>query len=91
MIDFDGFIRLRPETDTWIRTIETAGGTINTTGATRRTFTLRNVTSMARDTHIRSRNVSFDAIALRPFTKYYTFFDGTSGIDIIPKLLKLKW
>ena len=90
MIDFDGFIRLRPETDTWIRTIETAGGTINTTGATRRTFTLRNVTSMARDTHIRSRNVSFDAISLRPFTKYYTFFDGTSGIDIIPKLLEIE-
>ena len=89
MIDFDGFIRLRPESDTWIRTIETTGGTIRRTGARNRTFTQRTVTSTTRDTHIRSRNVSFDAIALRPYTRYYPFFDGTSGIDIIPKLVEI--
>ena len=90
MIDFDGFIRLRPESDTWIRTIETTGGTIRRTGARNRTFTQRVITSTTRDTHIRSRNVSFDAIALRPYTRYYPFFDGTSGIDIIPKLLEIE-
>ena len=90
MIDFDGFIRLRPESDTWIRTIETTGGTIRRTGARNRTFTQRTVVSTTRDTHIRSRNVSFDAIALRPYTRYYPFFDGTSGIDIIPKLVEIE-
>ena len=90
MIDFDGFIRLRPESDTWTRTIETTGGTIRRTGARNRTFTQRVITSTTRDTHIRSRNVSFDAIALRPYARYYTFFDGTSGIDIIPKLLEIE-
>ena len=65
------------------------GGTIRRTGASNRTFTQRVVTSTTRDTHIRSRNVSFDAIALRPYARYYPFFDGTSGIDIIPKLLEI--
>ena len=90
MIDFDGFIRLRPESDSWVRTVETTGGTIRRTGASNRTFTQRVVTSTTRDTHIRSRNVSFDAIALRPYARYYPFFDGTSGIDIIPKLLEIE-
>ena len=90
MIDFDGFITLRPESDTWVRTVETTGGTVRRTGATNRTFTQRVITSTSRDTHIRSRNVSFDAIALRPYARYYPFFDGTSGIDIIPKLLEIE-
>ena len=89
MIDFDGFIRLRPESDTWIRTIETTGRTIRRTGARNRTFAQRVVTSTTRDEHIRSRNVSFDAIALRPYTRYYAFFEGTSGLDIIPKLVEV--
>ena len=90
MIDFDGYITLKPESDTWVRTVETTGGTIRRTGATNRTFTQRVITSTSRDTHIRSRNVAFDAIALRPYARYYAFFDGTSGIDIIPKLLEIE-
>ena len=89
MIEFDGFITLRPESDSWIRTIQVSGGTIRRTGARNRTFTQRQVTSSERDTHIRSRNVSFDATSLAPNTRYYSFFDSTSGIDIIPKLLEI--
>ena len=31
----------------------------------------------------------FTANGLQPFTRYYPFFDGTSGIDIIPKLIEI--
>ena len=45
--------------------------------------------SSARDTHIRSRNVAFNANGLRPLGRQYAFFDNTSGIDIIPKLTEI--
>ena len=41
------------------------------------------------DTHIRSRNVAFDAFQLRPLQRHYAFFDNTSGIDIVPKLIEI--
>ena len=41
------------------------------------------------DTHIRSRNVAFDASNLRPLQRHYAFFDNTSGIDIVPKLIEI--
>ena len=41
------------------------------------------------DTHVRSRNVGFKAHALKPGIRYYPFFDGRSGIDIIPKLIEI--
>ena len=43
----------------------------------------------APDTHIRSRNVTFNSHGLAPYTKYYSFFDGQSGLDIIPKLVQI--
>ena len=42
------------------------------------------------DTHIRSRNVAFNASGLRPLQRHYLFFDNTSGIDIVPKLIGIK-
>ena len=89
MIDFNGTILLNPDADSWVRTIQVSGGVIRRTGARNRTFTERQVTSSQRDTHIRSRNVSFEAASLKPNTRYYSFFDSTSGIDIIPKLLEI--
>ena len=41
------------------------------------------------DTHIRSRNVAFNASSLRPLQRHYAFFDNTSGIDIVPKLIEI--
>jgi len=46
-------------------------------------------TSSLPDTHIRSRNVGFEASGLRPVARFYPFFDSTSGIDVIPKLLEV--
>ena len=41
------------------------------------------------ETHIRSRNVVFNASGFRPLQRHYAFFDGTSGIDIVPKLIQV--
>ena len=41
------------------------------------------------DTHIRSRNVAFNAFQLRPLQRHYAFFDGTGGIDVVPKLTQI--
>ena len=42
------------------------------------------------DDHIRSRNVGFHAVGLKPKIRYYPFFDSRSGIDIVPKLIKIR-
>ena len=47
------------------------------------------LTGTVPETHIRSRNVGFKAHALKPGIQYYSFFDGRSGIDIIPKLIEI--
>ena len=41
------------------------------------------------DTHIRSRNVAFNATGLRPLARHYHFFDGSTNLDIIPKLIEV--
>ena len=38
---------------------------------------------------MRSRNIGFHASGVKPFTQFYAFFDGTSGIDVIPKLVEI--
>jgi len=53
------------------------------------TRTERVLTSQEPDTHIRSRNVAFNASGLRPVARFYPFFDSVSGIDIVPKLLEI--
>ena len=47
------------------------------------------MTSSRPDPFIRSRNVGFDAFSLTPGVRHYPYFEGRSGIDIIPKLLEI--
>ena len=89
MIDFSGSVVLNPESDTWVRNVFVDGGRRTIWGGFNGTFIENVVTSSARDTHIRSRNVAFEANGLRPLGRQYAFFDGTSGIDIIPKLTEI--
>ena len=58
-------------------------------GDTEETFTNDRIVSSEPDTHIRSRNVAFDASGVKPLTRFYPFFDSQSGIDIIPKLIEI--
>ena len=92
MIEFNGSIELTPKTDSWVRTIIRNGGTRTvggSGGATRVVGTSVDLTSSTPDQYIRSRNVMFNAIGLRPLARHYPFFDGTSGIDITPKLIEI--
>ena len=89
MIDFTGTIVLNPESDSWVRNVFVDGGTRRITGGFNGTFIETIKTSSAPDTHIRSRNVEFNASGLRPLGRQYAFFDGTSGIDVVPKLTEI--
>ena len=92
MVEYIGFIELNPSTDTWVRNVYVDGGERTVTGE-RGGFVGEYIDTVQigsePDTHIRSRNVAFSANALRPVARFYPFFDGTSGIDIVPKLLEV--
>jgi hypothetical protein len=60
-----------------------AGGNFTTE---RSQQTLANTTN---DEFMRMRNVEFRVQNLKPYTRYYQFLDGNSGIDIIPKLIEI--
>ena len=42
------------------------------------------------DPFIRSRNIQFDCIGLRPFARYYIYFDDVSTVDIVPKVIGIE-
>ena len=85
----DGRIILNPSEDNWTRVEEIDGGVRTIFGDPRNTATERILTSSRPDPFIRSRNVGFSAFSLTPGVRHYPFFDGRSGIDIIPKLLEI--
>ena len=89
MIDFSGIVNLSPASDSWVRNVYVDGGERHITGDFNGTYIDTIKTSSAPDTHIRSRNVAFSANGLRPLARQYPFFDGTSGIDIAPKLIEI--
>lgn len=48
------------------------------------------VLSVYNETYIRSRNVEFNAVNLKPFTRFYQFFDGNSKVDYISKIIEVR-
>ena len=89
MVEFTGRVQLSPASDNWVRNIYVNGGERSITGDFDGSYIETVKISSVADTHIRSRNVGFIAGGLKPLTRYYPFFDGTSGIDIIPKLIEI--
>ena len=89
IVKFEGNITLNPASDNWTRNVTIQGGERTVTGDTQGTFITEVRSGSKPDEHIRSRNVAFTANGLKPFTRYYPFFDGTSGIDIVPKLIEV--
>ena len=50
----------------------------------------RDVTlSSGTEKYMRSRNTQFRSSNLKPFTRFYQFFDGNKSVDFIPKLLEI--
>ena len=41
------------------------------------------------ETFMRSRNTEFRVSNLKPFTRFYQFLDGNSGVDFTPKLIEI--
>ena len=89
IVVFSGRITLNPQSDNWVRNIVVQGEERTVLGDAEGTIVNEVRISSIPDTHIRSRNVAFDAHGLKPFTRFYSFFDSTGGIDVIPKLLEI--
>ncbi len=90
VITFRGNMTINPSADIWTRNIILDNGNRSVFGDTEGTFAAQVLVSSEPDTHIRSRNIEFDAGTLKPNTQYYAFFDSASGIDIIPKLIEIE-
>ena len=90
MILFTGVVELTPSSDNWVRNIYVDGGERTITGDFNGSYIETVKISSRPDEYIRSRNVAFAAGGLKPLTRYYPFMDGTSGIDITPKLIEIE-
>ena len=89
IVTFRGRMTLSPSADTWTRNVILDNGTRTVLGDIEDTYTNDQIISSEPDTHIRSRNVSFDVSGMKPTTRFYPFFDSESGIDVIPKLIEI--
>lgn len=103
VVQYNGTVKLTPERDRWVRTIQIPGRIVEQERnvwlfAIGRRVTVRWETNIStqnvlvsstRDLYMRSRNTEFFARNMRPFARFYQFLDGNSGVDFIPKLLEI--
>jgi len=99
VVSYNGFVKLSPSSDSWVRTIRIPGTNSSITrnvpdpnrqGSTATTVTSNDVLiSSGNEQYMRSRNTQFSANNLKPLTKFYQFFDGNGSVDFIPKLLEI--
>lgn len=103
VVQYNGTVKLTPERDRWVRTVQIPGRIIEQERniwlfAIGRRVTVRWETNIStqnilvsstRDLYMRSRNTEFFARNMRPFVRYYQFLDGNSGVDFVPKLLEI--
>ena len=90
LIEWVGSISLTPAIDSWITTIYRSGGSRRVPNWHRRGQTVvENSVSDEADPFIRSRNIKNYTTGFKPFTRYYHFMDGVSGLDWIPKLIEI--
>ena len=88
VILYTGNCRLNPRSDDFIITRDGGTRRINVFGDADQ-FTREFVTEIEVAQFMRQRNVAFSVANLKSLTEFYTFFDGTSGIDVIPKLIEV--
>lgn len=90
LTDYNGFVTLKPSSDTWVRTINNAKGVITRTqGEWSDNYISNLISSTEPYNKMRSRNIQFVSGNLLPLTQYFCSLDGKSDIDIIPKLLQI--
>ena len=90
MIEWTGSLTITPSTDTWVRDIFIPGSAVTRRFGNRSFSFVETIHIRSNpDQYIRSRNVRINSSNNAPLTRYYPFFDGTSGIDIVPKLVEI--
>ena len=89
VILYDGSINLTPRNDDFVITRQIGNRRIDVFGQSTGSFTRTFVESIEVAQFMRERNVAFSAIAIKPHTRFYSFFEGSSGIDVIPKLIEI--
>ena len=92
IIEYVGGINLNPASDNWVRNIYIENRrTISDGQQDGRSYDYVESVRISSepDPFMRSRNVEFRALGLRPLTTHYSFIDDISSIDIVPKLLEI--
>jgi len=90
LTDYNGYVKLRPSSDAWVRTINTDGKVIIKSQSEWKDSFISNLISSSKfNNKIRSRNVEFTVGNLYPNTQYYSSLDSRNDVDIIPKLLQV--
>jgi hypothetical protein len=88
--NYNGYVKLTPSSDTWVRSINSENGIIiKTQGEWNNSFVNETLLDNNSSDKFKSKNIQFEATGLQPNTQYYSFFDGNSSIDFIPKLLQI--
>ena len=88
--NYNGYVKLTPSSDTWVRSVNSQNGLIiRSQGDWENSYVNNLLVSTNPSTKFKSKNVQFYATGLKPNTQYYSFFDGNSDIDVIPKLLQV--
>ena len=89
VILYNGRITLNPRSDDFVVTRNIGNRRIDVYGESTGSFNRTFVEGIEVAQFMRERNVAFEAVNLRPHTRFYPFFEGSSGVDIIPKLLEI--
>ena len=89
VILYDGAINLTPRNDDFVITRQIGNRRIDVFGQSTGSFTRTFVESIEVAQFMRERNVAFASNAIKPHTRFYPFFEGSSGIDVIPKLIEI--
>ncbi len=86
---YNGNVTLSPRNDDFVQTRNVGNRRIDVYGESTGSFNRTFVEGIEVAQYMRERNISFQANGLRPHTRFFPFFEGASGIDIIPKLLEI--
>ena len=89
VILYRGSILMNPRSDDFVVTRSLGNRRINVFGSTPQDFSRTFVEGIEVAQFMRERNVGFSAENIRPHTRFFPFFEGASGIDIIPKLIEI--
>ena len=89
VILYTGGMNLSPASDDFIVTRSIGNRQVDVFGESDEDFNRTFVESIQVAQFMRERNVSFTSRELKPLTRFYPFFEGSSGIDFIPKLIEV--